>query len=285
MRRSIATVCLSGTLEDKLTAAAAAGFDAVEIFEPDLVAARQGPAEIHRRCAELGVEIALYQPLRDFEAMPEDRFAANLRRAEHKLAVAAQLGAGMVLVCSSVSPHALDDDALAAAQLRELAERAAAHGIRVAYEALAWGRHVRDYDHAWRIVEAADHPNLGTCLDSFHILSRRADPASIPSIPGEKIFYLQLADAPHPVMDVLQWSRHYRCFPGQGGFDLAAFVQHVLATGYDGPLSLEVFNDVFRQADPERMAVDAMRSLLLLEESAGVTALPPASPLRGYAFV
>ena len=63
-------------------------------------------------------------------------------------------------------------------------------------------------------------------------------------------------------MDVLQWSRHYRCFPGQGGFDLAAFVAHVLATGYDGPLSLEVFNDVFRQADPERTAVDAMRSLL-----------------------
>ena len=86
-------------------------------------------------------------------------------------------------------------------------------------------------------------------------------------------------------MDVLQWSRHYRCFPGQGGFDLPAFLGHVLATGYDGPLSLEVFNDVFRQADPRRMAVDAMRSLLVLEEAAGVTPLPPAAPLDGYAFV
>jgi 4-hydroxyphenylpyruvate dioxygenase len=81
------------------------------------------------------------------------------------------------------------------------------------------------------------------------------------------------------VMDVLQWSRHYRCFPGQGGFDLADFLAHVLAAGYDGPLSLEVFNDVFRQADPRRMAVDAMRSLLLLEDE-----LPPAAALRGYAF-
>ena len=51
-------------------------------------------------------------------------------------------------------------------------------------------------------------------------------------------------------MDVLQWSRHYRCFPGQGAFDLADFVARVLAAGYAGPLSLEVFNDVFRQADP-----------------------------------
>ena len=284
MRRSIATVCLSGTLEDKLAAAAAAGFDAVELFEPDLIAAPDTPAEVRRRCEELGLEIALYQPLRDFEAMPPERFEANLRRAEAKFAVMEQLGADTVLVCSNVAEDAIDDDALAAAQLHELAERAAARGIRIAYEALAWGRHVRDYDHAWRIAEAGDHPNLGTCLDSFHILSRGADPAGIRDIPGEKIFFLQVADAPHLVMDVLQWSRHYRCFPGQGGFDLPGFLGHVLAAGYEGPLSLEVFNDVFRQADPARMAVDAMRSLLVLEEAAEVSALPPVPALRGYAF-
>jgi 4-hydroxyphenylpyruvate dioxygenase len=285
VRRSIATVCLSGTLEDKLAAAERAGFDEVELFEPDLVASALSPEHVRDLAGELGLTIGLYQPFRDFEAVPAAQLRRNLQRAEHKFAVMERLGADLMLVCSNVSESAIDDDALAAAHLRTLAEQAAEHGIRIAYEALAWGRHVRDYDHAWRIVEAADHPNLGTCLDSFHILSRRADPAGIRSIPGEKIFYLQLADAPHLVMDVLQWSRHYRCFPGQGGFDLAAFVQHVLATGYDGPLSLEVFNDVFRQADPERMAVDAMRSLLLLEESAGITALSPASPLRGYAFV
>ena len=60
-------------------------------------------------------------------------------------------------------------------------------------------------------------------------------------------------------MDVLQWSRHYRLFPGQGAFDLPAFLGHVLAAGYTGPLSLEVFNDVFRQSDPRRAAVDAHR--------------------------
>src|SRR5205823_3297893 len=89
----------------------------------------------------------------------------------------------------------------------------------------------------------------------------------IGDIPAEKLFFVQLADAPCLVMDVLQWSRHYRCFPGQGGFDLVDFTARVLRAGYNGPLSLEVFNDVFRQADPHRMAVDAMRSLLLLEEA------------------
>ena len=262
MSRAIATVCLSGTLEEKLHAAAAAGFDAVELFENDLIGSPLRPGEVRRLAAELGLEIALYQPFRDFEAMPEPPFA----RAEAKFAVMEELGADTLLVCSNVSPAAIDDDALAAEQLRALAERAAEHGLRIAYEALAWGRHVNTFDHAWRIVELADHPALGTCLDSFHILSRGSDPAGIGAIPGEKIFFLQLADAPFMVMDVLQWSRHYRCFPGQGGLDVAAVVRGARDAGYRGPLSLEVFNDVFRAADPERMAVDAMRSLLILED-------------------
>ncbi|PWI08458.1 4-hydroxyphenylpyruvate dioxygenase [Streptomyces sp. NWU339] len=284
MRTSIATVSLSGTLTEKLTAAARAGFDGVEIFENDLLASPLTPREIRARCLDLGLGIDLYQPLRDIEAVPAEAFARNLRRARHKFELMGELGADTVLVCSSVDPEAIDDDALAAAQLRELADLAQDSGIRVAYEALAWGRHVSTYDHAWRIVEAAGHPALGTCLDSFHILSRGSDPKGIEDIPGEKIFFLQLADAPLPAMDVLQWSRHHRCFPGQGGFDVAGLVRHVLRTGYDGPLSLEVFNDVFRQAEAAPTAVDARRSLLVLQEEVGV-AQPPAPVVpTGVAF-
>ncbi|MCG5212852.1 sugar phosphate isomerase/epimerase and 4-hydroxyphenylpyruvate domain-containing protein [Streptosporangium sp. KLBMP 9127] len=292
MRKSIATVSLSGTLAEKLTAIADAGFDGVEIFENDLLASPLSPEEVRLRAADLGLSIDLYQPFRDFEAVPADVLERNLRRAEHKFAVMERLGAPRLLVCSSVSPDAVDDDALAAGQLRLLAERAAEHGIEIAYEALAWGRHVNEYLHAWRIVRMADHPALGTCLDSFHILSRGSDPGGIEAIPGEKIFFVQLADAPRLAMDVLQWSRHYRCFPGQGGFDVAGLVAHVLRSGYSGPLSLEVFNDVFRQADTARTAVDAMRSLIALEESvarhlpqAAALAVPPGPVVpTGFAF-
>jgi 4-hydroxyphenylpyruvate dioxygenase len=267
MRKSIATVSLSGSLADKLNAIAGAGFDGVEIFEHDLLASPLRPEEVRRRAADLGLSIDLYQPFRDFEAVPADVLGRNLRRAERKFEVMERLGTTRLLVCSSVSPDAVDDDALAAEQLYLLAERAAEHGIRIAYEALAWGRHVDDYLHAWQIVRMADHSHLGTCLDSFHILSRGSDPRDIEEIPADKIFFLQLADAPVLAMDVLQWSRHYRCFPGQGDFDVAGLVAHVLRAGYPGPLSLEVFNDVFRQAAAARTAMDAMRSLIALEES------------------
>jgi 4-hydroxyphenylpyruvate dioxygenase len=297
LRTAVATVCLSGTLEDKLAAAAAAGFDGVEVFEPDFVASSWSAAEVRARCADLGLTIDLYQPLRDFDADDPQVLAANLRRAERKFDVMEQLGSDLILVCSSVSPHALDDDDRIAAQLHELAARAGERGLRVCYEALAWGRFVNTFERSWEIVRRADHPALGVCLDSFHILSRGSDPAGITDIPGEKLFFLQLADAPHLDMDVLQWSRHYRLFPGQGTFDLPAFLGHVLTAGYSGPLSLEVFNDVFRQADPHRAAVDALRSLLALQEETAsrlpaavgerieCVPLPGAPQLHGHAFV
>jgi 4-hydroxyphenylpyruvate dioxygenase len=160
----------------------------------------------------------------------------------------------------------------AADPLRRRAGLPRCHRIRLAYEALAWGRHIRSYLRAWQLVAAADHPQLGICLDSFHILSLRHDSSAIRDIPGEKIFFLQLADAPLLSMDTLAWSRHYRCFPGQGGFDLRGFAADVLASGYRGPWSLEVFNDVFRQADAGRTAIDGMRSLLTPEASVAADA-------------
>ncbi|GIF23314.1 4-hydroxyphenylpyruvate dioxygenase [Actinoplanes tereljensis] len=282
-RTSIATVCLSGTLEDRLDAAGAAGFDAVEIFENDLIAAASTPEQIRARVADLGLTISLYQPFRDAEGAPAERFAAVRRRMTAKLDLMARLGADTVLICSSVAPDTIDDDDLAAEQLRTLAELADDRGMRIAYEALAWGRHVSTWQRSWEIVRRAGHPALGLCLDSFHVLSRTDQYADIAGIPGDRVFFLQLADAPRLSMDVLQWSRHHRLFPLQGSLDLVGFTKAVLATGYRGPLSLEVFNDVFRQADPHRTAVDARRSLTALQDCLDGGGFP-ASSLTGLAF-
>jgi 4-hydroxyphenylpyruvate dioxygenase len=266
MRTSAATVCLSGSLVEKLHACAVAGFDGVEIFEPDLVASESGPEEIRALAERLGLSLDLYQPFRDFEGVTAELLANNLRRAKAKFALMQRLGIETILVCSNVATATIDSDQTSADQLRALGDLAEAYGVRVAFEALAWGRFVDDYRRSWRIVERADHPRIGLCLDSFHILSRGHDPAGIEQIPGEKIFYVQLADAPALSMDVLSWSRHHRLFPGEGAWDLADFVSHVLCAGYSGPLSLEVFNDIFRQTDVARTAAHARRSLAWLED-------------------
>ena len=283
MLRSIATVSLSGTLEEKLQAAAAARFDAVEIFENDFLCFDGSARQVKALAADLGLKIALYQPFRDFEGVGEEQFRRNLDRAERKFDVMQEMGAPLMLVCSNATPQAIDDDARAAAQLRALAERAASRGLRIGYEALAWGARVNTYARAWCLVSEAAHPHLGLILDSFHTLAIGDDVAGIADIPGDRIFFVQLADAPRLKMDVLMLSRHFRCFPGQGELDVAAFLAQVVRSGYTGPISLEVFNDEFRASPTRPTAVDAKRSLLLLEEQvrARLPAEEPAEAARG----
>lgn len=284
--RSIATVSLSGTLPEKLEAAATIGFDGVEIFENDLLTFDGSPGDVRQIAEDLGLAILLFQPFRDFEAMPEPQRARNLDRAERKFDVMAALGTDLVLVCSNLSTAAINDDARAAADLREMAERAARRSLRVGYEALAWGRNVQRWHHAWRIVGAADHPALGLILDSFHSLALEDDFSGIAALPAECIFFVQLADAPRMTMDVLSWSRHFRNFPGQGQLPVGDFLRAVLAGGYRGPLSLEIFNDEFRAAPARQTARDGLRSLIVTESDAGAgTALPAPPVFDGVEFL
>ena len=286
LRKCIATVALSGTLPDKLEAIAAVGFDGVEIMESDLLTFDGSPADVRRICEELGLAIDLYQPFRDFEAMPEPQRTRNMDRAERKFDVMQALGTDLTLVCSNTHPATMNDDSRAAADLAEMAERAARRGLRVGYEALSWGRHVNLWGHAWRIVQQAAQPALGLIVDSFHTLSLGDDPAGIARVPAEKLFFVQMADAPKLSMDVLNWSRHFRNFPGQGDLDVTGFMRAVLASGYAGPLSLEVFNDDFRAAPARFVARDGLRSLILTEAEANDAAALPAVPvLDGVEFL
>jgi len=288
VKRSIATVSLSGTLEEKLRVIANAEFDAVEIFENDLLAFDGRPRDVAALCADLGLSICAYQPFRDFEGMPEPQRSRNFVRAERKFDLMQELGTDLLLVCSNVSPISLGGIDRAAADFRELGERAKSRGLRVGFEALAWGRHVADYRDAWEIVRRADHPNVGIILDSFHILAPRFPLSAIRSIPGDRIFLVQLADAPQLELDVLSWSRHHRSFPGQGDLPVGTFMDALAATGYSGALTLEIFNDQFRAGLPAGVAVDGYRSLALLQDNRVLPSpgkLPPRTKTLGVGFI
>ncbi|MGY5776162.1 bifunctional sugar phosphate isomerase/epimerase/4-hydroxyphenylpyruvate dioxygenase family protein [Rhizobium sp. LEGMi135b] len=293
MKTSIATVSISGDLKEKLQAIAKAGFDGVEIFENDFLAFDESPRQVGQMVRDHGLEITLFQPFRDFEGMPEPLRSRTFDRAERKFDLMQEMGTDLVLVCSNVSSVALGGIDRAAADFFELGERAAKRGLRVGYEALAWGRHIHDHRDAWEIVRRADHPNIGLILDSFHTLSRKIDVNSIRSIPKEKIFIIQLADAPLIDMDLLYWSRHFRNMPGEGDLPVLEFMKAVAATGYDGYLSLEIFNDQFRGGSPTAIAVDGRRSLVYLGDqvrraensSLSLPPMPARAEVEGVAFV
>jgi 4-hydroxyphenylpyruvate dioxygenase len=294
MKLSIATVSLSGDLNEKLDAIAAAGFRGVEIFEADLLSFDVTPADVRKRVADLGLEIITFQPFRDFEGMPPVSRERIFARAERKFDLMGELGCDLLLVCSNVSPQSLGGIDRAAADFRALGERAARHGMRVGFEALAWGRHISDYRDAWEAVRRADHEAIGLVLDTFHIFARKTDLKPIGAIPRDRIFLVQVADAPVLDMDSLSWSRHFRNFPGQGELPLLDFMEALQATGFDDLLSLEIFNDQFRAGSARSVAVDGQRSLLFLldqlRERTGIAPrefapLPSRSKCRGTEFI
>jgi 4-hydroxyphenylpyruvate dioxygenase len=282
---SIATVSLSGPLDEKLRAIADSGFAAVEIFEADFLSFNGSPRDVRRLCADLGLTISAFQPFRDFEGMPEPLRGRNFERAARKFDLMQELGAELLLVCSNVSPASLGGVDRAAADFRELGALAATRGLRVGFEALAWGRHVNDYRDAWEVVRRADHPAIGLILDSFHVLARNTALEAIRAIPGDRIFLVQLADAPRFDLDVLSWSRHFRCFPGQGDLPVVDFMKAVEATGYRGPLSLEIFNDQFRAGSAARVARDGARSLIALEDRLDASRLSRRAATQGFGFI
>jgi 4-hydroxyphenylpyruvate dioxygenase len=286
MKTAIATVCLSGGLDEKLLAIANAGFKGVEIFENDLLSFNGTPKDVRRAAGDLGLEIVTFQPFRDFEGMPADKRERNFTRAERKFDLMAELGCELLMVCSNVAPDSIGGIDRAAEDFRALGERAAQRGMRVGFEALAWGRHINDYRDAWEVVRRADHPAVGLVLDSFHILSRKTDLKAMTAIPRDRIFLVQLADAPILEMDYLSWSRHFRNFPGQGDFPMLAFMEALRQTGYDDLLSLEIFNDQFRAGSARSVAIDGHRSLIYLRDQLGDgPALPPRARCLGTEFI
>jgi 4-hydroxyphenylpyruvate dioxygenase len=292
MKASIATVSLSGTLEGKLRAVAEAGFGGVEIFENDLLGFPGSPREVGRLVQDLGMQVTLFQPFRDLEGLPPEQRGRAFDRMERKFDVMAELGTDLVLLCSNCSPHSLPDRARIVDDLAELGERAARRNLRVGYEALAWGRHVNDHRDAWSLVRDVNHPAIGLILDSFHSLVRKLPSASIGDIRAEKLFFVQIADAPWLDMDFLSWSRHFRNMPGQGELPVVDFAEAIHRIGYEGWWSLEIFNDRFRAGSASGVALDGYRSLLLLRDQVAArprspirASMPPRVDVRGVEFI
>ena len=247
------TISLAGPLPAKLRAIRAAGFSQVMLSARDLVGHPEGVEAAIAAVRESGLRVTGFQVLRDFEGLSGRLHEYKVDIAKSMLELAAAVGAKVLLVCSSTSAHASDDRDLIARDLRKLAMLAIPHGIRVAFEALSWGRSIEEFPAAWDVVMRADMPNLGIGLDSFHMFATKTSLDEIQWLDPERIFLVQLADFMwqeiRSVEERIATARHFRVFPGEGAHSdqVAELVSRLHAQGYRGDYSFEVFNDDYQQ--------------------------------------
>ncbi|OAL36992.1 hypothetical protein AYO20_03761 [Fonsecaea nubica] len=289
------------TLPAKLQTLATAGFDAIELSMPDILAygreisqtkadidpkdyktLRSVATEIGKMCEKEGLKVLMLQPFANFEGWPKDSKERRdaFERAKGWMSIMEAVGTDMLQIGSSdaegISPS-FDD---LAADLAELADIFAEKGLRIAYENWCWATHATTWKDVWDIVNKADRPNLGLCLDTFQsaggewgsptMKSGRIENISTQeldkrwktsceelskTIPPEKIFLLQISDAykMEPPLDDKpddsglrprgQWSHDYRPLPYDGGYlPVEDFTRAVFNTGFRSWVSVEIFD-------------------------------------------
>jgi sugar phosphate isomerase/epimerase len=267
------TITLSGSLEAKLAAMAEAGFTHVMLNARDLVAHPGGVEAAAAAVRSSGLRTTGFQVLRDFEGLSGHLHDYKVDIAQSMLRMCAEVGSKVLLVCSSTSRHATADTDAIAKDLRKLALLAVPLGIRIAYEALSWGRHINEFTAAWKVVEAADCPNLGLGMDSFHVFASGTSLDEIDRLDPSRIFLVQLSDFmwnETPTFEErMTTARTFRVFPGEGVHSdaLSDLVLRLDRLGYAGDYSFEVFNDDYQQLPLPTVCSRAKRSAQWLAES------------------
>ena len=260
---SIATTNVPGALPQKLEQIAAAGFTGVEIYEPDLTGYAGSAEEIGQLARSLGLQIHVLQPFHDFEGLSGASRKLAFARLHQKLEVLEGLGAQTLMIGTSTHPEASSDISQITDDFSELAECVAKVGRRAALIALPWARHITREVEALEIVETVDSSAFGLALNSFFSLAGGGQAARLRNVPGDRIFHVQLSDAPALEFDITRLKSHFSLLPGQGGLNLESFVRIVARAGYAGTWSI---SRVGATAEGSRTdhARDAFRALVSL---------------------
>ena len=286
------TITLAGTLKTKLAAMKAGGFRQVMLMAPDIAGHPGGEPAAVGEVRESGLRPTGFQVLRDFEGLSGHLHDYKVGIAKAMLTMCRALGSNVLLVCSSTSAHASGDDAHIVRDLRKLAMLALPLGIRIAYEALSWGRYVNEFPKSWEVIAAADRSNLGLALDSYHILARETPLDALEEIDPSKIFLVQLSDFLWSEIrtpeDRVETARHYRVFPVEGvhSTQVAELVRQLDTMGYRGDYSFEVFNDDFKQMPPALVVARARQSAKWVTDQVSRRTLPMVpreAPARRFA--
>jgi sugar phosphate isomerase/epimerase len=274
------TITLAGPLEARLEAMAQAGFTQVMLSARDIVGHPGGVPAAVAAVRASGLRPTGFQVLRDFEGLSGHLHSYKVDIAKSMLEMCAALDSKVLLACSSTSRHATGDNSHIARDLHKLAMLALPFGIRVAFEALSWGRNINEFTQAWDVVCEADCPNLGIGIDSFHIFASKTPLDAIEELDPSKIFLVQLSDFmwnETPTFEErMATARTFRVFPGEGVHSeaLAALVLKLDAIGYRGDYSFEVFNDDYQQMPLPTVAQRARKSAQWLAEDVLHRALP-----------
>jgi sugar phosphate isomerase/epimerase len=232
-------------LRARIEAAARAGYTGIGLYASDLAAAldSHGWAGIRALLAGNGIRHVEVECLRDWFADGAARAASDTER-RFLLEAAGELGAFQLKAGGGLPGRWTARDMTE--PFGVLCDDAARVGARVSLEMVPFST-VRDLPTALAIVEGAGRRNGGLMLDFWHLDRAGVTPAQIAALPPERLFGVELCDAPRHVEGTMledTWKR--RRFCGDGEVDIAGYLAAIEALGFSGPFGCEVISDAVR---------------------------------------
>lgn len=249
---------VESTLEDKIRAAAEAGYDGVGLREEDI-------EEYFRQrhtMKDIGLLLEEYAiPVNevDFDSgwqysRGKSRIIA-FEKARKCFMYASFLGCNLTVAVASPDKG---DITQAIKDFRELCNLAGSFEINVALEAQGFAKQINNLKVAQRILEKARCPNGGIVLDTYHFYRGGSSLKDLQSFPTEKILLVHLCDSPKEWTSLNDWDR---LFIGEGVVPFKEIVNILNSKGYNGYFSLEILNTKHWGRDPCEVAKIAKRTM------------------------
>jgi 4-hydroxyphenylpyruvate dioxygenase len=158
----------------------------------------------------------------------------------------------LLVVADFVSRVEVSDLQRAVASLAEAGQWAAAFGVRLALEFRGSATFCASLDTAAALVGQCGAANVGVALDVFHYYTGPSKFDDLELLTPANLAFVQVCDLAGVPRELATDAD--RVFPGEGDFRLAPIVQRLRALGYDGWVSLELFNPVIWEAKPSQAA-------------------------------
>ena len=251
-------------LMDKIKIAASAGYEAIELWNDDLTAYEEDGgslADVKSALEDHGLTVPTVIALHGWLNTTGDEHVQAIEETKHRMNQAIAIGSQRIVASPPMEKADLD---LGGKNYRELLEIGRELGISPAMEFLGFVQGINQVKDAWKIIENADHPDSTIVLDPFHIFRGGGDTEDMREIPAEKIAVFHFNDAPASPARKLQTDAD-RVYPGEGILDLRQMISILRSSGYNGVISLELFNPIYWKQDPLEVAkigLDKMKSVV-----------------------
>lgn len=243
-------------LEDRAAAAAKAGWKGMGLVLDDLKAtiARVGVNGVGQILADHGMRHFELEILVDWYHEGVTRSVSDRFRRD-VIELGGALGMRNLKIGASYADPGPADFPRMAAAFATLCEEVATVGATVSLEFMPFSI-VRNIDDGLAIVQAADQPNGGLTVDTWHVV-RSGDPiGKVATIPARFITSVELDDADETVVGTLfEDTRFNRRLCGEGAYDTVAFLDAVQQAGFSGPYyGVEMISTAHRTLPLDEMA-------------------------------